>query len=104
MMSHMIFTLLTRTTPLQTYNLRLADRSKTEWFWVVDREYDFNGKLLFIPQEHELDYIHVFKVPDMLEERYPLDIEEPWDNRCGGVRLVNKNFDMTWHKYVVLNC
>ena len=29
----------------------------------------------------------------------PLDIEEPWDNRCGGVRLVNKNFDMTKHKY-----
>ena len=77
----------------------LAERSKTEWFWVVDREYDFNGKLLFIPQDHELDYIHVFKIPDMLEERYPLDIEEPWDNRCGGVRLVNKNFDMTKHKY-----
>lgn len=77
----------------------LADRSKTEWFWVVDREYDFNGKLLFIPQDHELDYIHVFKIPDMLEERYPLDVEEPWDNRCGGVRLVNKNFDMTKHKY-----
>ena len=35
----------------------------------------------------------------MLEERYPLDVEEPWDNRCGGVRLVNKNFDMTKHKY-----
>ena len=77
----------------------LAQRSKSDWFWVVDREYDFNGKLLFIPEEHELDYIHVFKVPGMLEERYPLDVEEPWDNRCGGVRLVNKNFDMTKHKY-----
>ena len=81
-----------------TYS-ELAERSKTEWFWVVDREYDFNGKLLFIPKDHELDYIHVFKIPNMLEERYPLDIKEPWDNRCGGVRLVSKNFDMTKHKY-----
>lgn len=77
----------------------LAERSKTEWFWVVDREYDFNGKLLFIPQAHELEYIHVFKVPGMLEDRYPVDVEEPWDNRCGGVRLLNKNFDITKHKY-----
>jgi|TARA_B110000908_G_scaffold131336_1_gene154567 hypothetical protein len=77
----------------------LAQRSKSEWFWVVDREYDFNGKLLFMPQDHELDYVHVFKIPDMLEDRYPLDVDEPWDNRCGGVRLVNKNFDMTKHKY-----
>lgn len=77
----------------------LAERSKTDWFWVVDREYDFNGKLLFTPQEHELEYIHVFKVPGMLEERYPTEISEPWDNRCGGVRLVSKTFDMTKHKY-----
>lgn len=77
----------------------LAERSKTKWFWVVDREYDFNGKLSFIPAEHEQEYIHVFKVPGMLEERYPLDFIEPWDNRCGGVRLVNRNFDITKHKY-----
>ena len=38
-----------------------AERSKTEWFWVVDREYDFNGKLLFVPSRHEEEYIHVFK-------------------------------------------
>ncbi len=78
---------------------QLAQRSKSDWFWVVDREYDFNGKLLFMPQDHELDYIHVFKIPGMLEERYPLEVDEPWDNRCGGVRLVHKKFDMTKHKY-----
>jgi len=77
----------------------LADRSRTDWFWVVDREYDFNGKLLFVPEEHEQEYIHVFKIPGMLEERYPADSTEPWDNRCGGVRLVSKTFDMTKHKY-----
>ena len=76
-----------------------AERSKTEWFWIVDREYDFNGKLLFVPSRHEEEYIHVFKIPGHLEERYPLDNTKPWDNRCGGVRLVNKNFDMTKHKY-----
>jgi hypothetical protein len=77
----------------------LAERSKTDWFWVVDREYDFNGKLMFVPQPHEQEYIHVFKIPDMLEERYPVEFEDSWDNRCGGVRLVSKNFDMTKHKY-----
>lgn len=82
----------------ESYN-ELAQRSKSEWFWVVDREYDFNGELLFVPAAHEHDYIHVFKIPGMLEERYPLNITQPWDNRCGGVRLVNKNFDMTKHKY-----
>ena len=24
---------------------------------------------------------------------------DPWDNRCGGVRLVHKNFDITKHKF-----
>lgn len=77
----------------------LAERSKTEWFWVVDREYEFNGKLLYVPAIHEREYIHVFKIPGHLEERYPVDVTKPWDNRCGGVRLVHKNFDMTKHKY-----
>ena len=76
-----------------------AQRSKTEWFWIVDREFDFNGKLLFVPAQHEREYIHVFKIPGHLEERYPIDNTKPWDIRCGGVRLVNKNFDMTKHKY-----
>ena len=30
-----------------------ARRSKTDWFWIVDRELDFNGKLLFVPGQHE---------------------------------------------------
>ena len=81
-----------------TYN-EYSSRSKTEWFWIVDRDFTFNGKLLFVPAEHEQEYIHVFKIPDHLEERYPRDIKEPWDIRCGGVRLVNKQFDMTKHKY-----
>ena len=76
-----------------------AERSKTEWFWVVDREFQFNGKLLYVPSRHERDYIHVFKIPGHLEERYPADYTDAWDNRCGGVRLVHKEFDMTKHKY-----
>ena len=82
----------------ESYN-ELAQRSKSQWFWVVDREYDFNGELLFVPAAHEQEYIHVFKIPGMLDERYPEQVTEPWDDRCGGVRLVNRNFDMTKHKY-----
>jgi hypothetical protein len=76
-----------------------ARRSKTDWFWIVDREFDFNGKLLFVPGEHELDYIHVFKIPGHLEDRYPEDNIDAWDNRCGGIRLIHKDFDYTKHKY-----
>ncbi len=82
----------------ETYS-EYAERSKTDWFWIVDREYLFNGKLLFVPAEHERDYIHVFKIPGHLEERYPLDNTDPWDNRCGGIKLINKQFDITKHKY-----
>ena len=81
-----------------------AERSKSDWFWVVDREYDFNGKLSFVPAKHEREYIHVFKLPDHLEERYPIDNTDPWDIRCGGIRLVNKSFDMTKHKYQLNVC
>ena len=77
----------------------LADRTKTEWFWAVDREYEFNGKLFYVPASHEQDAIHVFKIKGQLTERYPDEITEPWDTRCGGIRLINKNFDMTKHKY-----
>lgn len=77
----------------------LANRSKTDWFWVVDRQFEFNGELLYVPAAHEQEYIHVFKIPGMLEERYLEQVTDAWDNRCGGVRLVNKNFDMTKHKY-----
>ena len=76
-----------------------AERSKTNWFWIVDREHTFNGKLLFVPAKHEQEYIHVFKVPGHLEERYPLDCTDAWDNRCGGIKLMNKNFDVTKYKY-----
>lgn len=82
----------------ETYT-EYAERSKTEWFWVVDREFTFNGKLLYVPASHEQEYIHVFKIPGHLDFRYPIEVDQPWDNRCGGVRLVNKNFDMTKHKY-----
>ncbi|MDA8842164.1 hypothetical protein N9N08_00630 [bacterium] len=76
-----------------------ADRSKTDWFWVVDREFQFNGKLLYVPAIHEREFIHVFKLPGHLEERYPPEYTDAWDNRCGGIRLVHKEFDFTKHKY-----
>ena len=87
----------------ETYT-EYAERSKTEWFWIVDREFDFNGKLSFVPAEHEREYIHVFKIPEHLEERYPKDFTDPWDNRCGGVRLIHKEFDFTKHKYQLGVC
>jgi len=73
-----------------------AKRSETEWFWVVDRDYDFNGKLLYVPNRHEREYIHVFKWG--LEHRYEPNITELWDERVAGIYLVNRNFDFTKQK------
>ena len=73
-----------------------AKRSETEWFWVIDRDYDFNGKLLYVPASHERDYIHVFKWG--LEHRYLPDVNELWDDRVAGIYLVHKDFDFTKQK------
>ena len=73
-----------------------AKRSETDWFWVVDREYDFNGKLLYVPAEHESEYIHVFKWG--LEHRYKPEVTELWDDRVAGIFLVHKEFDFTKRK------
>ena len=73
-----------------------AKRSETDWFWVIDRDYDFNGKLLYVPASHEREYIHVFKWG--LEYRYPPEVTELWDNRVAGIYLINKNYDITKQK------
>jgi hypothetical protein len=73
-----------------------AKRSETDWFWVIDRDYDFNGKLLYVPASHEYEYIHVFKWG--LEYRYPPEVTELWDNRVAGIYLINKNYDITKQK------
>ena len=73
-----------------------AKRSETDWFWVVDRDYDFNGKLLYVPGKHEREYIHVFKWG--LEHRYLPEVTELWDDRVAGIYLVHKEFDFTKQK------
>lgn len=70
----------------------LASQSPTPWFWVIDRDYEFNGKLRYVPAEHERNYIQVFKWG--MEHRYLPEVTELWDNRVAGIFLVNKNF--TW--------
>ncbi len=72
----------------------IASQSQTPWFWVIDRDYEFNGKLRYIPHQGETDYIHVFKWG--MEYRYPKEVTELWDNRVGGIFLVNRDFD--WNK------
>lgn len=75
-----------------------AKRSETEYFWVVDRDYEFNGNFVFVPEEYEKDYIHVFKVPGFLEYRYFSSVTDLWDNRISGIYFVPKNFDITKKK------
>ena len=81
-----------------------AKRSDTEWFWVVDRDYEFNGKLLYVPGNHEKEFIHVFKIPRLMEFRYLRSVTDLWDHRVSGVYLVNKNFDFTKQKLHTTEC
>ena len=69
----------------------LSKVSKTQWFWVMDNDYDFNGKLRYVPAEHELEYIHAFKWG--MPERYSPEITELWDNRVAGIYLVPVKHD-----------
>ena len=78
---------------------KLSSISKTDWFWVVDKDYgDLNGKFLYVPEEHELEYIHVFKLPGHLDYRYDPDMDTLYDKRVSGIYLVNKNFDIHMQK------
>jgi len=73
---------------------KLCSISKTEWFWVVDRDYgDLNGKFLYVPQDHEQEYIHAFKIKGHLEYRYSPYITEFHDKRVSGIYLINKHHD-----------
>lgn len=83
----------------ETYSY-YAERCKTDYFWIVDREYDFTGALNYVQDTDDRDYILVFKIPGMLEHRYPISAKLPAESNCGGVRLVPKNFDMTKQKYI----
>ena len=69
----------------------IAKTASTEWFWVIDADYEFNGKLRYVPADHESEYIHVFKWG--MEHRYLPEVTELWDNRVAGIYLVNKNFN-----------
>jgi len=75
-----------------------AKRSETEWFWVIDRDYDFNGKLLYVPAKHERDYIQVFKWG--LEHRYDKEVTELWDERVAGIYLVIKTLMLQNKNYI----
>ena len=75
-----------------------AKRATTDWFWVVDRDFDFTGEFMFVPEEHEQEYIHVFKVPGFLEYRYFKSATDLGDDSVAGIFLVNKNFDATKKK------
>ena len=81
-----------------------AKRSDTDWFWVVDRDYEFNGKLLYVPDSHETEFIHVFKIPRLMEFRYLKSVTDLWDHRVSGVYLVNRDFDFTKQKLHTTDC
>ena len=80
-----------------------ADRSKTDWFWLVDKDYDINGALRYVPQRGEQEYCHVFNVPGQVEDKYPIaDWNSSYEHdpmEVGGVWLIPKGYDLNQWKY-----
>ena len=72
-------------------------------FWLVDSEHELNDVFKYVPSRHDQKTIQVFKIPNQLEHKYPRGITNISDNRCGGVKLVPKNFNTNTIKYVAVN-
>ena len=69
--------------------LKCIEQSNTEWLWVIDEDFKYlDGNWTYVPATWDQDYIHVFKIPGHLDYRYPKDVTNPADVRCGGVRLL----------------
>ena len=75
------------------------DNPNENYVWCADPEYEFVGKITWVPTVFDQQYVHVFKIKDQLEYKYPLDVEIPWDNRCGGVKLYPRDYDPKKTKY-----
>ena len=67
---------------------RYNRKSKTNMYWLVDAEHQINEDFNYVPQQHDLEYIHIFKFPNDLEHKYPRAVTNISDNRAGGIKLV----------------
>lgn len=67
---------------------RYKRKSKTNMYWLVDAEHQINEDFNYVPQQHDLEYIHIFKFPNDLEHKYPRAVTNISDNRAGGIKLV----------------
>ena len=63
-------------------------KSKTNMYWLVDAEHQINEEFNYVPNEYDLDTIHIFKFPNDLEHKYPRAVTNISDNRAGGIKLV----------------
>lgn len=78
---------------------KLAAASNSEWFWAVDEDHFVNADFVFVPTEFDQQYIHIFKIPGQLVERYPAEVTAEWDARAGGAWLINKNHNFQQRKF-----
>ena len=75
------------TDDLMDYDKHSA-KSKTDMYWLVDAEHQINEEFNYVPQQYDLDAIHIFKFPNDLEHKYPRAVTNISDNRAGGIKLV----------------
>ena len=80
-----------------------AKRSNSDYFWLVDKDFDINGALRYVPARGEEDFNHVFNIPTMVEDKYPTEeYEQNYANdpkQLGGIWLIKKDFDATKWKF-----
>ena len=70
---------------------KYRNKSKTASYWLVDSEHQINEEFSYVPQQHDREYILIFKYRGDLEFKYPRAVESVSDYRAGGVKLVPVN-------------
>lgn len=75
---------------------------KCQWashVWYIDPEYQIDLDIEWEPLFYDATCINIFKIPGQLEHKYPTEITNVSDNRCGGVKLIPKDYKSANIKY-----
>ena len=66
-------------------DMQQRDILEDDYVWLIDKEHSINVKTVdWVPNAFEYNYVHVFKMPYQLKEKYPMAM--------GGIRLVPKDW------------
>ena len=68
------------------------------YVWCIDPQFLINEHIEWFPAFDDIG-VFIFKLPGQMVHKYPPNIIDPHDNRCGGIKLFANN-DSTNRKYI----